>query len=177
MPTADWSRSPPRQNLPIDLLSQEWDLAPGESRSVDMVLSALYTFAEPGEYEVGIQSLHLSHELSVAREASANVTVLPLDEARLARRCQRLFEEKEAGDDIPWAEALQSVRHDAVLPYLAELAGWQSYQALLAIGSPGATEIINDLAAKSKNLRERIENARNAPPLYPHRWPEGILCR
>ena len=160
----------PRWPLPGDLLVGVLRIPAGGSLTRWVVLSALYQFRKPGDYTVRVQQLIPSEGLPVLAEAATQVRVLPFDGPRLRARCEEIF--------APWRsfgrtrariprnpsafpmrtrlQAIYSIRHDAVLPYLSLIArewvgtseNWPATVSIRRIGSKRSEELFSTLTAR-----------------------------
>jgi hypothetical protein len=170
------SPRPPR--APREGFQGQAMVAPGESYARIWCLTALYPFAEPGDYVVSLQLLACQAvsaesvirgeygELEVLARTDVQVRVLPLDVARLEARCEELFlPARRRGDwgDLPpdaRVKAILSVRHDTVLPYLDWMAReWRDPRAGLAMRRLGT-----ERALKTLKLYTSLDN----------RWGESL---
>jgi hypothetical protein len=167
----------PRQTLPCRLGFTTRTITPWQDLIQDIVVSALYTFSQPGEYEIRIQRLRLEEHFPLDAEASARVTVLPFDRARLDARCRELAGMERSMDQFPWFYALCSVRRDVALPYLDKWVGnTEASHAILAIGSPAAKAKFEALAARQDHVGKTARYVRDDEATRPrYRWPSGIL--
>jgi hypothetical protein len=167
----------PRQTMPIDFVPGGTSAPPGGTVVQDMVISALYTFSEPGEYEVRVQQLRLQEHFPVDAEVSARVRVLPFDGARLEARCRELAGMERSRGKFEWFYALCSVRHDVVLPYLDQWVGnTEASHAIMAIDSAAARAKFEALLARQDRVGKTARWVRDDEATRPrYRWPWGVL--
>ena len=159
----------PRPVLPGGLSYSTFELKPDESKSRTMVISAVCAFDKPGEYTTRVQRLALRRHSPVIAEGSATIQVLPFDAERLKARCEELFEyrHKPATAEVPWIDALCSVRHDAALPYLEWIATeWANTTACLAIRrvrSEAGDQMIARLAKRDDQVGKAARYVQELP--------------
>ncbi|UCH35068.1 MAG: hypothetical protein JSV65_01580 [Armatimonadota bacterium] len=162
-----------RPAFPIDLIHFEWALAPRQTRTTLLIVSALYQFKTPGKYAVRVQQLELSEDIRLIAECTVWVRVLPFDAARLRARCEELFQPllpmntEQLGDLSLSARttALRSVRHDIVLPYLEWMAcKWHDRYAVRAMrrmGTEQAERLVETLAARKDSVGQAAQQGLN----------------
>ena len=151
-------------------------LLPRGRQSKYLVVSALYSFPSPGRYTVTIQqnAIDAQKDEPPLATASASLTVLAPDAARVKARCDELFEPfvgmgKNSQYSVGLrAAALYSVRHDAVVPSLEWLAGnlGDAYacRALRRINTPLANATLAKLAAStSEKVRKAVLSSLKRP--------------
>ena len=170
----------PRELLPMDFMAYGQQVEPGEADTTPMVVSALHTFSEPGEYEVRVQRQLLTEHFPVLDEASATVTVLPFDEERLVERCRELLDKRDAvAPDGSWFRGICSVRHAAAAPVLIEAARQyprsETFRALREVGTPEAMTALAEHAARTDHAGKAARSIQDEPPRHKHRWPPGIM--
>jgi len=169
----------PRELLPGDFMAYGQQVEPGEADTTPMVVSALHTFSEPGEYEVRVQRQLLTEHFPVLDEASATVTVLPFDEERLVARCRELLEEEDAVAPDAWFRAICSVRHGSATPVLIEAARQyprsETFRALREVGTPQTLQALAEHAARTDHAGKAARSIQDEPPRHKHRWPPGIM--
>ncbi|HEY3417920.1 MAG TPA: hypothetical protein VGM23_13640 [Armatimonadota bacterium] len=108
--------------IPLDFLHSVYHLQPGGALQATLVISVLFTFAEPGQYTVRAKQLALDKTLCVIAEDAAQITVLPFDADRLTARCNAHWDAMRFHDIGVNPKALYSVRHNRALPALAWMA-------------------------------------------------------
>ncbi len=142
---------------------------PGGTYSVFWVVTGLYQFEQPGQYEVEVQLLDwMTWKVLCGNRAA--LRVLPFDVERLEARCEELFQplrkHSSSKTKIPATartKALYSVRHDTVLPYLdwiaRELHSSHACRAMRRIGTERAQELLGTLAARDNETGEVARKA------------------
>lgn len=152
-----------RPEMPLDVMFTGDVLEPGATATRKFVFSALYTFSEPGEYEVRVQQLQFDHYFPLLAEGRATVAVEPFDAARLQARCEELMKSPGGKSKI-----IYSVRHDIALPYLERLTKWNSrdaYRAIHRIDTDAAHELLARIgdwrggALSSSRTPEKLDTA------------------
>gem|GEM_PF-2822798 len=148
-------------------------LAPGETKNQYWVVTGLYQFDRPGDYQVQVQFLQSGKDYPILAEATAPAKVLPYDARRLQERCEELFapfKGKSAAGDMPdigiLCRALFNVNDDIVLPYLDWMAKQGERYAVRAIrrlDTPAAREMLDSLAERSGKVGETAQGFRSAP--------------
>jgi hypothetical protein len=139
------------------------------------VVSGWYQFEQPGDYVILLQQLDLTQEtLPVLAETSTSLRVVAFDGVRLESRCEEFFVGlRRRGAVAPpltlraRLQALRSVRHDVVLPYLdwvaTEWGEYHSCQAMRRIGSARADELLRTLATREDRVGEAARKALDDP--------------
>jgi len=152
-----------RPIMPLDVMFTADALDPGETLTRRLVFSALYTFSEPGEYEVRVQQFDFERCFPVLAEGRATVTVEPFDATRLQARCEELMESPGGKSKI-----IYSVRHDIALPYLERLTKWNNrdaYRAIHRIDTAASRELLARIgdwpgdALSSSHARRHLDTA------------------
>jgi len=128
-------------------------LRPHETKSDTLVLSNLYDFGRPGEYEVRFQQLESTCYSPLLAECTVEVVVSPFDEHRLRTRIEELFGAPARNCRLLW-----SIRHDVALPYLEKMAYmWQperSFDAIRRIDTDASEQLLADLRARNDKVGE-----------------------
>lgn len=128
-------------------------LQPHETKSDTLVLSDLYDFGHPGEYQVQFQQLESTHYSPLLAECTVEVVVSPFDEHRLRARIEELFGAPARNCRLLW-----SIRHDVVLPYLEKMAYmWQperSFDAIRRIDTDASRQLLADVRSKNDEVGE-----------------------
>jgi hypothetical protein len=159
----------PRPVLPADFICTSFELKPGESKSRTMVISASCAFDEAGEYTVRVQRLALLRYSPVIAEGSCTVEVLPFNANRLKARCEALLEYRHtpATLELPWIDALCSIRHDIALPYLERIATeWGKVGPCLAmrrVRSEAGDQLVAKLAKREDPVGKAARSAMELP--------------
>lgn len=158
-----------------EIMSTMHILQPNESSTSYFIPSAVYTFKDPGKYNIKIKiygepigSAETPEDLGTpVAETSVSIRVLPFDEARLSARCDELLypKKKDLGylPDCPRAEnmkALFSVRHNAALPALKFAAenwgessyGWPTAVAIKRIGTKESASLLKELKPRKDRI-------------------------
>ena len=142
---------------------------PGDTYSAFWIVTGLYQFEQPGQYQVEAQLLDWrTREVLCGNRAA--LRVLPFDVERLEARCEELFQPlrkySSSEANIPSTartKALYSVRHDTVLPYLDWIAReWHcpyACRAMRRIGTERAQALLGTLAAREDETGEAARKA------------------
>jgi hypothetical protein len=165
----------PAPRVGEDGISGISSLAPGEVKSVTMILTGLYNFATPGKYTVRVQQLDDSKDLKILAMHSDSLRVLPYNPKRLAATLEDLYAPIRGVSASPgevkaylWTDgvrskALLSVRDEMVLPYLEGMAKkWSSgepVRAMLRLGTQQAISKADQLASRKDKLGESARSA------------------
>ena len=138
-------------------------LKPGETWSRREVFSALYAFAESGEYTIRVQQLQFEPYFPWLAEGSATLKVEPFDAARLRARCDQLLAQAQLD-----CGELCSIRHDLVIPYLEKLVETGRYgyacHALRRLGTPAAMAVLERLSARTDEVGKAARTAAKSSP-------------
>lgn len=167
----------------VDTTYRLFRLKHGESRISILAISALYSFATPGDYTIRVQHLKYQPENSVLlAEDRVTVHVQPFNAIRLQARCDELsrYTRKALTDrDLIMSDltrALLSVRHDIALPYIEWQAcnsdAYEGCSALRLLGTPRALHELNSLAKRHDKVG-RAAQSTLAMPMNQIIW--GIL--
>ena len=150
-------------------------LAPGKASGSYHCVSRFHRFAKVGRYTV---RAYYSVDGRTLAEDSRTVTVTPLDEKRLAARCEELFRltrpERSPSElapiprDVYW-DAFLAVAHDVALPYYDYIAQewdnryvWPACQAIALTGTERANKVLSALSLRKDSTGERARAALKA---------------
>jgi hypothetical protein len=168
----------PLLDIPLDFLVGIQRYAPGQTHTSYLAISAIYPFKDAGKYTItvyeGMTQDHKAGFDSIA-EASATLIVRPFDRKALDARLELLFGPViDANGGLPNAaagmsssailKAMESVRHDAIIPYLVQTAefgaDWPQYaaRALCRIETPKAQQALKKLTERKDDAGKQARN-------------------
>ena len=169
----------PLQPIPLSFLTSIREYSPGQARLFYLTVSALCTFTNPGNYTITASEGMMGRdgsEFDAISSASTTLRVLPYDAKRLDVRSKEALERvlgrlntsrPPADKDIPFRVTTQrfySIRHDAVLPYLAKYAenGGQFTRYAIwnmrRIGTEKARQMVESFTARQDEVGKEARN-------------------